>query len=121
MQIVTICTAVKIQEQQLGPCSALRGSHRARTSHRAGTSHPVSSPGSSGPGHKPIPATRRPCRGQRKAFAELGVFSEPRCRGCAWHRHAAGQVEVLPRECQELFLGKPWLLLSGMGGKEPLT
>lgn len=81
--------------------------------------------GPAGRGTNPSQRLGVPAVGSTKCLAELGVFSEPQCRepwrGCAWHRHAAGQVEVLPRECQELFLGKPWLLLSGMGGKEPLT
>ena len=98
----------------------------------------MSSLGSGSPGVQTHPSDlASPPRGQHKVFSKLKVFSEPAplplrhrapTQGAAAGlcvasapRHAAGQVEVLPRECQELFLGKPWPLPSGMGGKEPLT
>lgn len=124
MQIVAVCTAVKIQEQQPGPRSALGGSHQV------GTLHPGV--------HRPRAQTHpsdlpSPPRAAQSVFRAQSIFrarlaTEPRCREpqrglcvASARRHAAGQVEVLPRECQELFLGKPWPLPSGMGGKEPLT
>lgn len=116
MQIVTVCSAVKIQEQQPGRCSALGGLCQA------GTPHPVSSLG-----RKPIPTTFHPLHGQHKVFSKLKVFPEPArppTQGAAaglCTASAPRQVEVLPRERQELFLGKPWPLPSGTGGKEPLT
>lgn len=124
LQIITVCRAVKIREQQLDPCSAL-GSW-----HRAGTPHPVSLQSTN-----PSQQLGIPC-GQHKVFFELQGFFQGCCApvqppGPAAGSHSRavpgigspvrGEVGVLPCECQELFLGKPWLLPSGMGGKEPLT
>lgn len=112
-KIVTVYTVVKIRKKQLGPHSTL--------------GCPPQSPALGALAHGSDLASP-PWAGQ-SVFQAPSVFqthsaTEPRCRElctASAPRHAAGQVEVLPCECQELFLGKPWPLRSGMGGKEPLT
>lgn len=117
-QIITVCRALKIREQQLDPCSALGGlctlcPSRAQT-HPSNLASPVGS---------------TKCFSSSEGFPSLlcsCLASRPGCRepqqGRAWHRlPGPGGAQVLPPECQELFPGEPWLLPSGTGGKEPLT
>lgn len=65
LQIITVCRAVKIREQQPDPCSALGRWHRA------GTLHPVSFQSTN-----PSQQLGIPC-GQHKVFFKLQGFSKP--------------------------------------------